>query len=136
VDLPIPATAEVVVEGEVDASAFKDEGPFGEYTGYYSGLGAVKRNFIKVNRVTYRSNPTFWITTVGKPVTDTHMIMTIGYTAALWSQLEEMRIPGIEAVYCPPEAAGRFIAIISVKQMYPGHSMQVGTAAISTEMGA
>ena len=47
-----------------------------------------------------------------------------------------MRIPGIKAVYCPPEGAGRFIAIISVKQMYPGHANQVVTAAISTEMGA
>jgi 4-hydroxy-3-polyprenylbenzoate decarboxylase len=47
-----------------------------------------------------------------------------------------MRIPGIQSVYCPPEGAGRFLAIISVKQMYPGHSAQVGTAAISTEMGA
>lgn len=47
-----------------------------------------------------------------------------------------MRIPGVKAVYCPPEGSGRFIAIISVKQMYPGHAAQVGTAAISTEMGA
>jgi len=47
-----------------------------------------------------------------------------------------MKIPGIKAVYCPPEGAGRFLAIISMKQMYPGHADQVGTAAISTEMGA
>lgn len=136
VDLPIPATAEVVVEGEVDPAALRDEGPLGEYTGYYSGLGKVKRHFIKVNCVTYRNKPTFWITTVGRATTDTHMTMALTYTAALWSQLEGMKIPGIRAVYCPPEAAGRFIAIISVRQMYPGHSMQVGTAAISTEMGA
>lgn len=136
VDLPIPAGAEIVVEGEVDPFSFRDEGPFGEYTGYYSGLGAVKRNFIKVNCVTYRNSPIFWMTSVGRPVTDTHMIMALTYTAALWSELEEMRIPGIKAVYCPPEASGRYIAVISVKQMYPGHSIQVGTAAISTEMGA
>jgi len=136
VDLPIPATAEIVVEGEVDPTTFKDEGPFGEYTGYYSGLGSVKRNFIKVNCVTYRNNPVFWMTSVGRPATDQHMIQTLAYTGALWSQLEEMRIPGIKSVYLPPEAGGRFLGIISVKQMYPGHSIQVGTAAISTEMGA
>lgn len=136
VDLPIPASAEIVVEGEVDPEAMKPEGPFGEYTGYYSGVGTTPRPFIKVNCVTYRTNPIFWLTTVGRAVTDTHMTMALTYGATLWQELETMRIPGIKAVYCPPEGAGRFIAIISVKQMYPGHAAQVGTAAISTEMGA
>lgn len=136
VDLPIPATAEIVVEGEVDPEATRPEGPFGEYTGYYSGIGTTPRPFIKVNCVTYRTNPIFWATTVGRAVTDTHMIMALTYGATLWQELVAMRIPGIKAVYCPPEGAGRFIAIISVKQMYPGHAVQVGTAAISTEMGA
>lgn len=136
VDLPIPATAEIVIEGEVDPEAFKAEGPFGEYTGYYSGIGTTPRNFIKIHCLTHRNNPIFWFTTVGRAVTDTHMTMALTYGATLWQELEAMKIPGIKAVYCPPEGAGRFIAIISVKQMYPGHANQVGTAAISTEMGA
>ncbi len=136
VDLPIPASAEIVVEGEVDPQATLPEGPFGEYTGYYSGVGTTPRNFIKINAVTYRNDPIFWLTTVGRAVTDTHMTMALSYGATLWQELEAMRIPGIKSVYCPPEGAGRFLAIISVKQMYPGHSAQVGTAAISTEMGA
>jgi 4-hydroxy-3-polyprenylbenzoate decarboxylase len=136
VDLPVPASAEIVVEGEVDAETTKPEGPFGEYTGYYSGIGSTPRNFIKIHCITHRNNPIFWFTTVGRAVTDTHMTMALTYGATLWQELEAMRIPGIKAVYCPPEGAGRFVAIISVKQMYPGHANQVGTAAISTEMGA
>ena len=136
VDLPIPANAEIVVEGEVDPEATRPEGPLGEYTGYYSGIGTTPRNFIKINCITHRNNPIFWFTTVGRAVTDTHMTMALSYGATLWQELVAMRIPGIRAVYCPPEGAGRFIAIISVKQMYPGHVNQVGTAAISTEMGA
>ena len=135
-DIPVPATAEIVVEGEVDADAFMEEGPFGEYTGYYSGVGTDPRNFIKVNCVTYRNNPIFWGTTVGRAVTDTHMTMALTYGSTLWQQLVAMKIPGIKAVYCPPEGSGRFLAIISMKQMYPGHADQVLTAAISTEMGA
>ncbi len=134
--LPVPATAEIVVEGEVDADAFMDEGPFGEYTGYYSGVGSDPRNFIKVNCITHRNNPIFWGTTVGRAVTDTHMTMAVTYGSTLWQQLVAMKIPGIQSVYCPPEGSGRFLAIISVKQMYPGHANQVLTAAISTEMGA
>ncbi len=136
VDLPIPAGAEIVIEGEVDPDTTKPEGPFGEYTGYYSGVGSTPRSFIKVNCITHRNDPIFWFTTVGRAVTDTHMTMALTYGATLWQELEAMRIPGIKAVYCPPEGAGRFIAIIAVKQMYPGHANQVGTAAISTEMGA
>ncbi len=136
VDLPIPAHAEIVVEGEVDAEKFMDEGPFGEYTGYYSGVGTDPRNFIDVKCVTYRDNPIFWGTTVGRAVTDTHMTMALSYGANLWQQLLAMKIPGLKGVYCPPEGSGRFLAIISVKQMYPGHVDQVLTAAISTEMGA
>lgn len=136
VDLPIPAHAEIVVEGEVDADKFMEEGPFGEYTGYYSGVGTDPRNYIDVKCVTYRNNPIFWGTTVGRAVTDTHMTMALSYGATLWQQLKAMKIPGIRSVYCPPEGSGRFLAIISIKQMYPGHTDQVLTAAISTEMGA
>jgi phenylphosphate carboxylase beta subunit len=135
-DLPVPAISEIVVEGEVDPNAFKPEGPFGEYTGYYSGVGTDPRNFIKVNCVTHRNNPIFMSTTVGRAVTDTHMTMALTYGATLWQQLVAMRIPGLKAVYCPPEGSGRFLAIISMTQMYPGHADQMLTAAISTEMGA
>ena len=34
--LPIPATAEVVLEGYIDGDDLREEGPFGEYTGYYT----------------------------------------------------------------------------------------------------
>lgn len=136
VDLPIPAHAEIVVEGYVDAEKFMQEGPFGEYTGYYSGVGTDPRNFIDVKCITHRNNPIFWGTTVGRAVTDSHMVMALSYGATLWQQLNEMNIPGLKACYCPPEGAGRFLAIISMKQMYPGHVDQVLTASISTEMGA
>ncbi len=136
VDLPIPAHAEIVIEGLVDAEKFLPEGPFGEYTGYYSGVGTDPRNYIDVQCVTFRNNPILWGTTVGRAVTDTHMTMALSYGATLWQQLTAMKIPGIKSVYCPPEGSGRFLAIISLKQMYPGHADQVLTAAISTEMGA
>lgn len=135
-DLPVPATAEIVVEGLVDPNKTHPEGPFGEYTGYYSGVGTEERNYIEVECVTFRNNPIFWGTTVGRAVTDTHMTMALTYGATLWQQLVDMKIPGVKAVYCPPEGSGRFLAIISVKTMYPGHADQVLTAAVSTEMGA
>ncbi len=136
--LPIPYDAEIVLEGEIDPNNFQPEGPFGEYTGYYSDeLGKViKKPCLEVNRVMHRNNPVLWATSVGRPVTDMHMLLAFGRTATLWTDLENMHIPGIKSVYVPPEAAGRFWAIVSVKQSYPGHSSHVGNAVISTSTGS
>lgn len=135
VDLPIPATAEIVIEGQIMPGDLLEEGPFGEYTGYYSGKGSIRREFIKVRAITHRDNPILWATTVGKPITDTHMIMAVNRAASLWNDLQTMGIPGIKAVYGPPAGAGRMLAVISVEQMYPGHSTQVGLAAFATTTG-
>ena len=137
--LPLPATAELILEGEIetDPSKFQEEGPFGEYTGYYSGKTGEEwpKPVFYVKRILHRKNPTFWATSVGKPVTDTHMIQSLNRTATLWTDLENMKVPGVQSVYIPPEMGGRFWGIVSVRQMYPGHSMQVGTAVISTTTG-
>lgn len=133
----IPATAEIVVEGEIDPRGLRDEGPFGEYTGYYSGSAKqeFKKPFIEVKRILHRNNPHFWATSVGKPVTDTHMLGSLQVSASLWSDLEDARVPGIKGVYCLPESTGRMWSVISVKQSYPGHAMHAGTAAVGSSSG-
>ncbi len=101
-----------------------------------AGLWAAHTMDAQGHHITGMNNQIVWGTTVGRAVTDTHMTMALSYGATLWQQLLAMKIPGLKAVYCPPEGSGRFLAIISMKQMYPGHADQVLTAAISTEMGA
>lgn len=134
-DLLVPATAEIVIEGEIVPGELLPEGPFGEYPGYYTGAGAVDREYIRVTCITHRDDPILWSTTVGKPITDTHMIMGINRTASLWNDLQNMKIPGIKGVYGPPAAAGRMLVIIQLKQMYHGHSTQVGLAAFASNTG-
>lgn len=137
--LMIPATAEFVAEGYIgsDPATFDEEGPFGEYTGYYSGLK--RQEFPKprfeVKRLLHRNNPIFWVTSVGAPVTDTHMLGSVQVSASLWTDLEVMRVPGIQSVFCPPETTGRMWAIVSVKQMYPGHAAQVASAVAGSSSG-
>lgn len=135
--LLIPATAEIVLEGEMDPNELREEGPFGEYTGYYSGSAKeeFEKEFFEIKRVLYRDNPVFWATSVGKPVTDTHMLGSLQVSATLWSDLEDARVPGIKGVYCLPESTGRMWSVISVKQSYPGHAMHVGTAAVGSSSG-
>ncbi|RME49678.1 MAG: UbiD family decarboxylase [Chloroflexi bacterium] len=134
-DLLVPATAEIVIEGEIVPGERLPEGPFGEYTGHYSGKGSSPYEFMHVKAITFRNNPILWATTVGRPVTDTHMVMAVNRTASLWNDLQRMGIPGIKAVYGPPAAAGRMLVIISMKPMYHGHSTQVGLAAFATHTG-
>jgi 4-hydroxy-3-polyprenylbenzoate decarboxylase len=136
--LPVPATAEIVLEGYIDPDELRPEGPFGEYTGYYTDEleKPSPKPFLRVERILHRDDPILWATSVGRPVTDVHMLLAFTRTATLWSDLEQMRIPGIRSVYVPPESAGRFWAIVSVKQMYPGHAAQVANAVVSTTTGS
>ena len=118
--LLIPATAEYVLEGEIDPdpSTYKPEGPFGEFTGYYSATANdsyLKQNF-HVKRILHRDNPIFWTQCVGAIGAGKNTIPSIQVSATIWAQLENLGIPGIEAVYCPPEAGGRFMTVVAIKQ--------------------
>ena len=135
--LKLPAHAEIILEGEIDPVNFRPEGPLGEYTGYYSGKAkwGLPKTWLNVKRILRRKKPIFLATTVGLPVGDIHMVQSLNRTATLWTDLETMKVPGIQSVYIPPESTGRFWAIVSVRTMYPGHANQVGNAVISTTTG-
>ncbi len=132
--LPIPATAEIVLEGYIDGDNLRPEGPFGEYTGFYTDElnNIVKKPAIDVKRIYHRNDPIMLAASVGRPVNDNHMMLAFVRNATLWTELTRMGMKGIQSVYMPPEACGRFWAIISVKQMYPGHSNQIAAAVIAS----
>ena len=136
--LPIPAGAEIVLEGEIDPVNLRNEGPFGEYTGYYTEelIKQIPKPALEVKRVYYRNKPVLWETSVGRPVGDQHMLYAFTRNASLWTDLRKMEIPGIKSVYTMPEASGRFWVIVSVQQMYPGHADQVGAAVIASNTGS
>ncbi len=135
--LPIPARAEIVLEGEIDPERLREEGPFGEYTGYYTDeiFKPIPKPALDVKRVYFRNNPILWVTTVGRPVGDQHMLYAFVRNASLWTELVQMKIPGIKSVYTLPEAAGRFWVVVSIQQMYPGHPDQVAAAVIASNTG-
>jgi 4-hydroxy-3-polyprenylbenzoate decarboxylase len=136
--LPIPAGAEIVLEGEIDPANFRPEGPFAEYTGYYTDelYKQISKPALEVKQILHRNNPILWATGQGRPVTDVHMLLAFTRTATLWTELEKMKIPGIQSVCVMPESAGRFWTVVSVKQAYPGHSRQVADAVIASNTGS
>ena len=137
--LQIPATAEIVLEGEIDPDpkTYMPEGPFGEFPGYYSASIAADypKPVFTVKRILTRDNPIFWTQSVGGIGAGKNTVPSIQVSASIWAELENMRIPGIKAVYCPPEAGGRFMVVVAIQQKYYGHAVQVGHAVIGTTTG-
>ena len=137
--LMLPAHAEIILEGEVELNPknFRPEGPLGEYPGFYGASGAfgTPKPYFTVKRILRRRSPVFVISTVGRPVGDTHIANTIGRTAFLWADLEMMKVPGIQSVYWPPEAAGRWWVIVSAKCTFPAQAQRIGEAVLASPTG-
>jgi 4-hydroxy-3-polyprenylbenzoate decarboxylase len=135
--LKLPAHAEIILEGEVelDPDKFRPEGPLGEYVGFYAASGEGPKPWMEVKRIYRRKDPIFVISTVGRPVGDAHMINAVGRMAYLWADLEMMKVPGIRSVYCPPEAAGRFWAVVSAKITHAAGAERVAEAVSCSPTG-
>ena len=127
--LPIPATAEVAVEGfsPPPSEDSRLEGPFGEWTGYYAS-GRKKEPVIQVKNLYFRNNPIIFGQPPVKPPAYFWFPIPIHTAATLWDQLEKAGAMGIKGVYVHGPG-NRVIGVISLKQSYPGHSRQVGTLA-------
>jgi UbiD family decarboxylase len=128
--LPIPASAEIVVEGECHPGNTQLEGPFGEWAGYYAncGLSPVQEPVIQVKTVLYRSNPIFTCAQPAKPPSDLFS-QSVFRSALIWDELEKAGVPNVRGVWCDLAGASRLFNVVSIKQAYPGHSRQAGMLA-------
>ena len=132
---PIPAEAEIVIEGETVQDDIMEEGPFGEWTGYYCSK-PVKRPCVRVKAVMHRNNPILCNAPQHRPVDETVMLKCITGSAAIWEALRLSGIPEIRGVWQHEGGAGVRFTIISIKQRYPGHARQVLHVASSCQAGA
>ena len=131
--LPLPAGAEIIVEGEISPGELADEGPFGEWHGYYANLGlsTVPEPVMEVKAVYYRNNPIMTCQLPARPSLDSSALpMAVSNSSAIWRRLEANGIPGIKGVWCYSEVAGDgLFIVVSIEQLYPGHSREVGLVA-------
>jgi 4-hydroxy-3-polyprenylbenzoate decarboxylase len=121
VDLEVPANAEIVLEGYVDPSDVRAEGPFGDHTGYYTPQEPYPT--FTLTGIMQRQKPIYLTTIVGKPILE---------DAYIGKVIERSFLPLIrmfqpEVVDFAMPAAGWFqgMAIISIKKMYPGQAKKV-----------
>ncbi|WP_206812850.1 UbiD family decarboxylase [Paradesulfitobacterium ferrireducens] len=113
-DLLVPATAEIVIEGEIESNTLVHEGPFGEYTGYMGPDGDAYE--IKIKAITYRNNPIYQAFISQMPPSESSLIRSVGREAGLFKGLkEDLRLP-VQEVRLKESGGAASYLVISVKQ--------------------
>ncbi|PYX17281.1 MAG: menaquinone biosynthesis decarboxylase [Acidobacteria bacterium] len=124
VDLEIPATSEIVLEGHVHLDELRSEGPFGDHTGFYS-LEDLYPVF-HLSCITHRKNPIYATTIVGKPpMEDGWMGKAV---ERIFLPLMKLTIPEIVDINLPVEGIFHNLMIVSIKKSYPGQARKVMNA--------
>lgn len=130
VDLLVPARAEIVIEGVVenDPESYRDEGPFGEYPGYYTGVGPMP--FVKITAITSRKHPIFQ--TVFNAHIEHTTLGAMPRMGSLYRRLREV-VPSVTMVSLPVSGMGRSHAYVSLKKARDGEPKLAALAALSIE---
>jgi UbiD family decarboxylase len=126
--LPIPATSEIAIEGFIYPKDLIDEGPFGEFTGYYVQERA-PRPVIRAKALYHRNNPIIVGSPPGKPPHDYTYYITVLESAAIKDRLKRAGIPGVVSVWRHEGGCRYFYTVVSIQQQYAGHAKQAGLIA-------
>jgi 4-hydroxy-3-polyprenylbenzoate decarboxylase len=120
-DIEVPANAEIVLEGWVDPAERRDEGPFGDHTGFYTPVEPYA--VFHVEAITHRKHPIYMATIVGKPPQeDGHMGFAI---ERMFLPIMKKQFPEIADMHMPMEGVFHNLMIISIKKRYPGHARKI-----------
>ena len=133
--LPIPADSELVFEGFMPPpeEEMRPEGPFGEWPGYYAS-DSRPEPVVRVKTVYHRND----LMVIGQPpLTPIHpgQQFKISRIASIWDALEAAGVPGITGVWKMLGGGSRFIDVISIKQLFPGHAKMAGLVAAGCRAG-
>ena len=129
-NLPIPATAEIVIEGEIPPPGVlerKEDGPFGEWRRTYSSAA---HPMMKVTSISYRNDPIL----LGVPPWKPHIPFPFAVpvmAAEIWNVLEYAGIPEVKGVWFGLGLVWPVFCVIAIKQSYAGHAKQAALAAAS-----
>ncbi len=126
-DLHVPATAEYILEGHIQAGEMAEEGPFGDHTGYYNEVESFP--VFTVTHLTHRPSPIYHSTYTGRPP-DEPAILGLALNEVFVPLLQK-QFPEITDFYLPPEGCSYRLAIVTIKKQYPGHAKRVMMGAWS-----
>ena len=125
-DLPVPARAEIVIEGEVMPHERRQEGPFGEWPGHYTEQGP--KPVIRVKAITMRRKPIYYdIFSANRE----HLVLGgLPRMGSIFRNVKQV-VPGLKAVNVP--AHSRMHCYISIKKDRDAEVKKVAFAALNTE---
>jgi 4-hydroxy-3-polyprenylbenzoate decarboxylase len=121
VDLEVPARAEIILEGYVELGELRQEGPFGDHTGFYTLVDDYP--VFHLTAITHRKNPIYAATIVGKPpMEDAWMGKAV---ERIFLPAMKMQIPELVDIHLPVEAVFHNLMIVSIRKSYPGQARKV-----------
>jgi len=128
VDLEVPATAEIVIEGFIrdDPATWELEGPFGEFTGYVSDI-PTPRPTMRISCITHRRDPIFrgcLEGTLPGSYSENSVMSSVPRAAIAWNILTGAGIPGLRDIFVPPITNGVNI-IIQIRKAYQGQPERI-----------
>jgi 4-hydroxy-3-polyprenylbenzoate decarboxylase len=121
VPLEVPAEAEIVIEGHVSLEDYRDEGPYGDHTGYYNSIEQFP--VFTVSAITMRRDPIYLSTYTGRPPDEPSILGEA--LNEVFVPLIRQQFPEIIDFWLPPEGCSYRIAVVSMKKAYPGHAKRV-----------
>ncbi len=121
-DLEVPATAEIVLEGEIPSGVREEEGPFGEYPGYMSQGGP---SFVfEVKTMTTRRSPIFQAFVSQMPPSESSCIRGFGFGMPIYKKLKyDLGLP-ITDLHFKTEGGSTAYLVISMKKENDGQPKQ------------
>jgi 4-hydroxy-3-polyprenylbenzoate decarboxylase len=125
--LKVPAEAEIVIEGTVSLDDYRDEGPYGDHTGYYNSVE--KFPVFTATAITMRRDPIYLSTYTGRPPDEPSVLGEA--LNEVFVPLLIQQFPEITDFWLPPEGCSYRIAVVSMKKAYPGHAKRVMMAVWS-----
>ena len=121
VDLEVPANSEIILEGFIDPSEMRLEGPFGDHTGYYSQDGDYP--VFHLTAITHRKDPIYLTTIVGKPPQEDFYLGRA--TERIFLPLMRTQLPEIVNINMPVEGVFHNCVIVSIDKRYPMQSRRL-----------
>ncbi|MGE0628455.1 MAG: UbiD family decarboxylase [Hyphomicrobiaceae bacterium] len=133
--LPIPANAEIVLEGYVQPGNVKPEGPFGEWFGYY-GSDVRDEPVMDIKAIYYRNDPILLGCAPQRPPDEIARYRSLTRSAIVRENITKAGVPDVVAAWAHEVGTSRLLLVIAIKQRYGGHAKQAGHVAAMCHAGA
>lgn len=121
IDLEVPANAEIVLEGHVSLNDYRDEGPYGDHTGYYNSVEQFP--VFTISAITMRKNAIYHSTYTGHPPDEPSVLGEA--LNELFVPLLKQQFPEIVDFWLPPEGCSYRVAVVSIKKTYAGQARRI-----------